>query len=133
MSYTYDLNTDTGIMRLVIPDRVNTADEPAIFSDEELAVYQAIEDGLKRACAAAIETIATDQALVLKVMRVQNISTDGAKLAAELRARAAQLRSQAAADDADEGLLFDVAEQVNNMFSYRERLWKQALRQNISL
>jgi hypothetical protein len=128
MSFTYDLATETGQIRLLIPDRVDTADEPAIFSDEELAAFLQLEDGVRRAAAAALETIASDQALVLKVMRVQNVSTDGAALARELRARASGLRTQAAAAAADDGDLFDVAEQVNDQFSARERLWKEALR-----
>lgn len=131
MSFTYDLATDVGQVRLIIPDRVNTAAEPAMFSDEELAAFLTLEDGVRRAAAAALETIASDQALVLKVMKVQNVSTDGAALARELRARATALRAQAAAADADDGDLFDVAEQVNDMFSARERLWKEAQRRGV--
>ena len=131
MSFTYDLQTDVGQVRLIIPDRVNTADEPAMFSDEELGAFLELEDGVRRAAAAALETIASDQALVLKVLKVQNVSTDGAALARELRARAAALRSQAAQIEADDGELFDVAEQVNDSFSARERLWKEALRRGI--
>lgn len=129
MSYTYNLDTDIGIIRLVVPDRVNTADEPAIFSDEEIQAFLDLEDGVRRAAAACLETIASDQALVLKVMKVQNITTDGPKVSAELRSRAKDLRQQAHNDEADNGELFDIAELVYNNFSARERIWKQAQRQ----
>lgn len=128
MTFNYDLTTDIGVMRLSIPDRVNTLVEPAMFSDEELSAFLSFEGDLRRGIAQALEVIATDQALVLKVMRVQNIQTDGAKLAAELRARAKGLREQAAQEEANEGLLFGIAEQVYDVFSLRERLINEALR-----
>lgn len=59
---------------------------------------------VRLAAATALEVVARSEALVSKVIRTQDLQTDGAKLAAELRASAQELRSQAAAaaGDADE-------------------------------
>jgi len=39
MSFTYDITTNIGKVRLNINDKVNTYDTPAHFSDEELQVF----------------------------------------------------------------------------------------------
>lgn len=121
----YDLSTDVGKVRLLIPDR-NESD--AIFSDEEITSFLALEVGLKRATALALETIASDQALLYKVQTTGQIKTDGAALANALIGRAAKLRSQADVDEDDVGGGFDIAEQVVNDFAFRERIFKQAQR-----
>jgi hypothetical protein len=130
VTYTYDLSTTIGRMRLLIPDRI---EDNAVFSDEELTAFLAMEEGYKRATALALETIATDEALVLKVMKVTDVQTDGAKLAAELRSRAKGLRDQADLDEARDvdDPAFDWAEQVNNQFSFRERIIKQRQRRGV--
>lgn len=96
--------TDTvAVLRLLIND---PAAEDALFSDSELQSFLALEGGnVKRAAAQAIDTIADNEALVSKVIRDQDYSADGAKVAETLRKRAAALRAQADADDeaADEG------------------------------
>lgn len=63
----------------------------------------------RRAAADVLDAIAVSELLVSKVIRTQDLQTDGAKVAAELRARADRLRKQA--DDeaaADTGDIFDV-------------------------
>jgi hypothetical protein len=124
MSWSFSLATDIGRARLLVPDR----DEASpLFTDEELAVFLSIETGVKRAAALALETAASDQALVLKVMKVGDLTTDGAKVSDALLKRAAQLRAQAdREDDADGG--FDIAELVVDDFSARERLAGEVLR-----
>lgn len=92
------------LMRLLIND---TDPNPSgqVFSDTELDAFLAIEAGaLKAAAAQAIDTIADNEALVSKVIRSQDVSTDGAKVADALRKRAAELRRQVAAElDAEDG------------------------------
>jgi len=111
------------LIRLRINDKY--ADNP-IFQDEELEDLYLLEGGdLRCAAALALETIAADQVLVQKVIKLGNLSTDGAKVAAELRANAALLRSQSAdagGDSADPG--FEIAEQVYDVFSEREYIEK---------
>jgi hypothetical protein len=105
---TYDPTTDPGMVRLLISDTdVNDA-ERCIFTDAEIAQFLVIEAAdVKRAAAQALETIASNEALVSKVITSQDISTNGAAVAAELRARAQVLRDQAEEVD---GFGFDIAE-----------------------
>ena len=119
--FTYDLATQVGRVRLVVPDRTTPGH---VFEDEEIEAFLTLEGGVRAASAMALETIAADQALVLKVMRLLDIQTDGARVAEALLKRAALLREQAEAD----AVGFDWAEMVTNDFSARERLHKQALR-----
>jgi type II secretory pathway component PulC len=131
-SPTYDLATDVGQVRLLIPDRPTLADgtpnpDGVCFTDAEIQALLMIEGGVKRAAALGKETIATDQALILKVLQQDQFRTDGAKLAAELRAGAAALRATAADDEAVE-TPFDYAELVTDPFAARERLVNQWLR-----
>lgn len=123
MSYTYDLTTDVGRVRLMVPDR-NAADY--VFEDEELEAFLAFEGTVKSASALALETIASDQAMVLKVVRILDLQTDGARVSDALLKRAAQLRAQDEAENVDG--LFDWAEMPVSDFAARERLWKEALR-----
>jgi hypothetical protein len=126
VAYTYNLATDVGRCRLMIPDRVEAE---AIFQDEEISAFLALEGGVKGATALALETIASDQALTLKVIKLNDLTTDGAKVSDALLKRAAQLRQQAAAEEAaEEDGAFDFAEMVNDQFSYRERVRNEALR-----
>ena len=81
------------------------------FSDAEIDGYLAIEAGnVKRAAAQAIDTIADNEALASKVLRTQDVTTDGAKVAESLRKRAAALRAQADGDEdlSDDGAYFEI-------------------------
>lgn len=129
MGFTFDPATDVGRVRLLIPDRVE-ADR--IFEDAEIEAYLAMEgDSIKLAAALGLETIASDTAMVLKVIKLMDLSTDGAKTSDALLKRAGLLRGQvaeeiAAAYEQEEG--FDIAEVVVNDFSARERLGNEVLR-----
>jgi hypothetical protein len=126
MTYTYlPATTDIGKVRLLIPDRVEA---DAIFTDEDLAVLLTVETGVKRAAAQALEIIASDQALLLKVQTTGQLKNDGKALAEALLARAKTLRGQASDDDDATGGAFDIAEWVTDDFSARERIYKQAQR-----
>ena len=46
--------------------------------------------------------LATSEALINKVIRTADYTTDGAKLGAELRAQAADLRAEADKDDSED-------------------------------
>ncbi len=125
MAFTYDVTTDRGKVRLLIPDSNPSA---YVFEDAEIDAYLTIEDGVRRATALALETLASNEALVLKVIRILDLSTDGARTSDALLKRAALLRGQAGEDDAASGELFDWAEMVVDDFSARERLQAQWLR-----
>lgn len=125
MSFSYDPSTDVGMIRLRITDK--REDDP-IFQDEELAALLTNEGSVLRASAAALEAIAIDQALTLKVIKLLQLSTDGAKLAESLLKLAKQYRDQAEYQDAASGGLFDYAEFIDDPFAARERLRKEAER-----
>jgi hypothetical protein len=119
MSFTYDLSTSVGRVRMVIPDR-NESEQ--IFSDEEIEAFLSIEGDLKLATALALETIASDQALVLKVITLLDLKTDGAKTSDALLARADRLRSQV-----DEEATIDWAEIVTTPQQWQEQRTRWAL------
>lgn len=110
----YDPTTPRGQVRLLLND---VDDNNLVFADEEIDGFLAIEAGsVKRAAAQAIDTNASNEALASKVLRTQDLQTDGAKLAQALRDHAATLREQA---DLDEGW-FDI---VNTQPHNRPRLF----------
>lgn len=130
MSWTYnaDLSTDRDKVRLLATD-VDIANP--IFTDAEVDAFMSLEgSNIKAAAALALETIARNQVLVLKVIRLLEIQTDGASVARELRMQADKLREQADRDEAaSDGGAFDWAEMVLNDFSLRERFVATALRE----
>lgn len=128
MAFTFDVTADAGRVRLLIPDRSATE---YLFADDEIAALLALEGGnVRRAAALGLETAASDQALTLKVIKILDLQTDGAKTSDALLKRAAGLRSQAdAAEMAEDGGAFDIAEMAPNDFSWRERVYNEALRE----
>lgn len=126
MAFTYDTSTDVGKIRLLIFD---TNASSYVFEDGELSVFFDLEgDSLKRAAALALETMASNEAFVLKVIELMDLRTDGAATARALLARAALLRSQADDEEYAVDGAFDWAEMVVDEFSARERLRAQVLR-----
>ncbi|MEV1013773.1 hypothetical protein AB0I89_23770 [Micromonospora sp. NPDC049801] len=93
-----DLTTPVGLVRLLIAD-MNEADP--LFTDTEIEAFFTLEGGVKRAAAAALETIARSELLISKKITTQDLSTDGPAVAAELRAQAKALRDQARQDTDD--------------------------------
>ncbi len=93
---TLDPTTDIGLVRLLISDTDPTA---ILFTDAEITAFLTLEGGTKRAASQALDTLASNEVMVSKVIKTLDLATDGAKVAAELRARAAVLRSQADATD----------------------------------
>lgn len=100
-----DYQTTVGQVRLLIPDTAPDSSLNYIFSDDQIAALLGMFNGVKRAAAQAKDIIATDNVLLLKVVRTDDLQVDGAKVAAELRLQAKSLRDQA--DKEDEGELLD--------------------------
>lgn len=126
MAFTFDVTTDRGKVRLLIADTRSDLPESPIFQDAEIDAFLSLEDdSVKRAAALAAETIAFNEALVLKkvVLLGGHVETDGPATAAALRASAAEWRRQE-----DDAPAFDIAEQVVDDFTYRQRMRNQALR-----
>lgn len=106
---TTDPTTAIGQVRLLISD---TTEADPVFSDAEVTAFLALEaSNVRRAAAQALDTIASNEVMVSKVIRTQDLQTDGSKVAAELRARATSLREQAAGyDDTGASFAFDVVD-----------------------
>jgi hypothetical protein len=127
VTITYDTATNIGKTRMLIPDRDLSN---AVFQDVEIQAFLDLnEANVRRSAAEALETIASDQAMTLKVIRLLDLSTDGRAVSQALLERAARLREAAVlAEDSEDGGLFDYAEMVTGAFTERERIWKQAQR-----
>jgi hypothetical protein len=132
VAFTYEPATPLGQVRLLIPDREPTA---ALFADEEIAAFLSMEgDNVRRAAALALETAASNAALVDRVVSIQQVSgtvtMNGAQVATALRARASDLRTLAdrADSESDAGAAIDWAEQSLEPFGARNRLLNQRRR-----
>lgn len=99
-----DYTTAIGQVRLLVPDTEQLGDVPSyIFSDGQIQAFLTLySNNVKRAAAQAKLVLATSEALINKVIRTNDLATDGAKLAAELRAQAQLLMSEADKDDAED-------------------------------
>jgi len=131
-TFTYDLDSaDSTLLNIsYIRNRIRDIDASfPIFVDAEVKAFLVMEGfNLKRTAALALETIAADEVQVQKVIKILQLSTDGAKVAAELRANARLLRDQADNEALTEGATFGIAEWVVDDFSYRDILISQGLR-----
>lgn len=127
--YTYELTTNVGLIRLNTFQQIDRADP--LFQDEEIAaLYLQEGSNIKKASARVLEITAQREAFIQKVIKLLSLSTDGAKLAAEFRAQAALLRSQADNEGAtaEDTQLFDIAEQVYEPFGYSTHIHNVGLR-----
>jgi hypothetical protein len=96
---TTDPSTSVGMVRLLITDLSETA---PLFEDAQLSALLTAERGsVKRAAAAALETIARSEVLIAKHTSTNDLSTNGPSVGAELRASAKSLRDQAKQDEDD--------------------------------
>lgn len=97
MTFTYDLSTNCGKVRLHIPD---TDSVNQIFSDEEIAAFlTANSSNVLRAAAFAVYTLASNQAYILKQVSNNGNSTNGPAVAAALRDHARELMEQSKTSD----------------------------------
>jgi hypothetical protein len=109
---TVDPTTDIGKVRLLCSD---VDEDNLLFTDAQITAFLEMEDGLKRAAAQALEVIASSEVLISKVIRTQDLSTDGSRVSAELRALAKSYRDRADIDDDEDGGL-DVVDFVDPRF-----------------
>ena len=71
-----------------------------LFTDEQIQTYLDLNRGnVKRATADAVEALGTSEAYISKVVKSEDLQTDGAKVANALFVRARQLRDSAREDE----------------------------------
>lgn len=128
MSWSYDPTTLVGLVRLLALD---TASDNVLYQDEEVTAFLSLNNNnVRLAAAQVLDNIAANEALVQKVMKSQDFMTDGSKTADSLKGMAAELRRQEYEGAGDFAGMFDIAEQVHDEFTVRERVIKQHLRTN---
>ena len=122
MAFTYDVTTDRGKVRLLCTDVEST--DPC-FDDAEIDAFLSMGGGVLIAAAMALETIGSNEVLVLKLIKLLDLQTDGASVSRELRMRAGVLRDQAKLEDHT----FDIAEWASlSSFNFEQHVWNEALR-----
>ena len=125
MAFTYDLTTEAGKVRLLITD---TDHDNEIFSDSEISTFLNLTavDGandINLASAVALETMAASEAIVLKKIKLLDLTTDGPAVATSLRAAAKVLR-----DQSENESYIDWTELDLNDFTARDIIYNDALR-----
>lgn len=128
MTWTYDLGggSPKDQVRLMIGDTDDQQPDAHFFEDEEIEAFLSMESGeVKLATAQALDTLASSEAMIQKKITLLDLTTDGPAVAAELRARASELREQFYSGDED---LPDWAEMVLDPHTFSERVWKDAQR-----
>lgn len=101
------LTSDLRQIRLLIAD---TDPDNRVFRVDELQDFLDLEGSVKLAAAQALDVIATSEVLLSKVIRTQDLGVDGAKVSAELRARASGLRRQVAEGLGDDTVGLDIVD-----------------------
>lgn len=93
-----DYDTAVGQVRLLVAD----LDEASFLVDDGMigGYLKLYRQSVYRAAAAVLDAMATSEVLLAKVIRSQDLTTDGAKVAAELRAQANGLRARADEEEA---------------------------------
>lgn len=133
--YPPDFSTVVGRIRALVPDveMVDYTGEGVpeyMFSDAHLTGLYAISVGspmgrIHRAAASAMRALAVSEGLIQKVIRTEDLQTDGAKLASALLGAAKQLEDRANQVDEEEEagymVIVDFQPQPQDAFPYSLR------------
>ena len=120
-TYTYDLATDIGAVRLMIGDTDIDPTTDAVFSDEEIQAFLTAEGSVLAASAAALEATAASRARLAKMLKSLNFAKDSRGVARELLDTAKALRAR-------EAPAYGGAEKAYSDLSARDIILRQALR-----
>jgi hypothetical protein len=132
--YTYDLSTDTGIVRLLLDDRdmssVSTSlpleQRSAIFSDTEIGQFLTLSgNDVLRAAAKGLITIAGNRSLLVQSRKIGKGELDYGSVRKDLLAQAEALIAQSISQPAD-----GIAEMIWDDFTMRRIVMNVALRQS---
>ena len=130
MAFTYNLAEDRGKVRLIIDDKDTVTVANQFFDDDEIDCFLTLAadldgDPIRWASALALDTWASNQVMVLKLVQLLDVQVDGAAVSREMRQRAKILREEAAVTSTDAG--FDVAEMALGRFSWVEQITNEAI------
>ena len=121
-TYTYDVATEIGQVRLNIGDTDIDPTSDAIFSDEEVQYFLTAEGSVDGASAKALESIAASTARLAKRLASLNYSKDTRGVSKELLDAAKAFRAAAAP-------AYGGAEKAYSDLSARDIILRQALRE----
>lgn len=127
MTFSYDLATDVGKVRLLISD---VTDAQHLFEDEEIEVFITIEGAVVLAAAKALEVIAANETMVQKRIQFLDLRTDGPAEATALLAIADRFRktyedSIVAAED--QGAGFEIVGLPIPVFAAEQMAWNELM------
>lgn len=128
MTWTFDPATDLGKCRLLTTDTDTTRQ---IMSDEDLAAFVVMAGHYMPAAAMALDSIAANEVLSLKVLNIMGMSTDGASVAKMLMLRAQKIRDDYDRYCAANGPGFATAEMPDGAFAWEEKYLKEWQRGHI--
>lgn len=87
-------------VRVLIPDTEAVFNGGTLFTETEIETYLEIANGsVLRAASYAVYAIATSEAMISKVIKTQDLSTNGAQVAEALHKKAAALAARADKED----------------------------------
>ena len=101
------MDCESNYYALVDDVRLLTADldpaSPVLTDDQYVKLLRLYNGDTRRSGARALRIMAASEVLISKVIKTQDLSTDGRAVSAELRALAEQLDAEADAEDAAAG------------------------------
>lgn len=99
---SYDVTNEAGKVRLLISDIGGQSGADFIFEDNEIEAFLEMRESIGLAAALALKTMAANTALVMKVIKFMELTTNGAETAKALRETAESLEK---ADENDEAYI----------------------------
>lgn len=130
MSWSFDPSAPVGVVRLLSADY---DERNPLFSDESVQALLDLNNQVPRLAAAqALDIVATNEAIVQKMITLLDLKTNGPAVALSLRAQAAELRRQVEFGIGDPEGVADWVELVYDPFTARQRAISQWLRSDAS-
>ena len=129
-TFTYDIDDNTGKLRLAIADIDLTTTTgarstwTALFTDEELAIFLALASSdIFLSASYALSSIAASRSMLAKVKRLGDFSEDLSKLADSIRAQAKVYQEKA--ESVPSGAAAEIAQ---TDFTFRDIVYNRELR-----
>lgn len=121
---TYDVDTDLGLVRLLISDIGGKDGSSFIFVDKEIEAILSRRESVELAAATLLRTIAGNEAMVSKRIEFMELKTDGPAVSKELRELATALETTA-----DDDAVFEIVQMNVDMFSKRDLILNRLRRE----